>query len=276
MRDFHCIGPWAQNKRYLRSWDARPHHAPIYHLLWAYGHAKTIAMLDSNRPPVAGARRFQDIGHGVLVVGVGGGSGSGKTTLARHLEAAIGSDLCAVVSQDSYYRDLAHMEFEERQRVNFDHPKSVDATLMAEHVNELRSGRDVTLPQYDFARHVRFPEGRGLKARPLVVIEGILVLVWPEVRELMDLCVFVDAPEPVRLGRRLERDVSERGRDAEGVLSQYYGSVRPMHQQFVGPSAQFANLVVDGEGNLDASVSRVVQALTAIVELRPKRLTESG
>lgn len=198
---------------------------------------------------------------GALVVGVAGGSGSGKTTLASRLMQAVGSDLCAVVSQDNYYHDLGHIDFQARTEVNFDHPESLDAQLMTSHVKALLEGGDVSVPQYDFSRHVRRSTERVIGPRPLIVVEGILVLVWHQLRDLMDLCVFVDAPSDVRLSRRLRRDVSERGRDPEGVLAQYHATVRPMYREFVGPSSAHADLLIDGQGDLDTSVAMVVDRL---------------
>ncbi len=196
-----------------------------------------------------------------LVIGVAGGTGSGKTTLASALQETLGSQLCVTVSQDSYYKDLSHLEFAERATVNFDHPDSLDSDLMVEHVARLKNMQSVVLPEYDFAQHVRVGQGRYVQARSVIIVEGILVLVWESLRELMDVSVFVDAPEKVRLDRRVKRDVAERGRDVEGVLEQYYATVRPMHQEFVEPSSKSAQLVIDGEGELNHGVHSVMKHL---------------
>ena len=198
-----------------------------------------------------------------IVIGVAGGTGSGKTTLATALQTELGEHVAVTVSQDSYYKDLAHLDFAERARANFDHPDSLDFTLMTSHVGTLKECNDVTLPLYDFAHHVRLATGRPVHSRPVVIIEGILVLVWKPLRDLMDITVFVDAPEKVRLNRRLKRDVAERGRDVQSVLDQYYATVRPMHQTFVEPSANNAELTIDGEGNIRHSVGTVLDRLHA-------------
>ena len=196
-----------------------------------------------------------------IVIGVAGGTGSGKTTLATAVQTKLGADVALTVSQDSYYKDLAHLDFVERARTNFDHPDSLDFTLMTSHVRALKECKDVMLPLYDFAQHVRLATGRPVHSRPVVIVEGILVLVWKPLRDLMDVTVFVDAPEKVRLNRRLKRDVAERGRDVQSVLDQYYATVRPMHQTFVEPSAKDAELVIDGEGNISHSVVTVLDSV---------------
>ena len=200
-----------------------------------------------------------------VVIGVAGGTGSGKTTLATAVQAQLGDSLCVTVSQDSYYKDLAHLDLAERARTNFDHPDSLDSFLMTSHVAALKQGREVTLPEYDFAQHARRSEGRVVGPRPVIIVEGILVLVWRSLREIMDMTVFVDAPEQVRLDRRLKRDVAERGREVQGVLDQYYATVRPMHQEFVAPSSRHADLLIDGQGHLAGSVDKVLKWLDSSV-----------
>jgi len=196
-----------------------------------------------------------------IVVGVAGGTGSGKTTLASALQASLSSELCVTVSQDSYYKDLMHLDLADRAKMNFDHPDSLDADLMVEHVAGLKKMQNVVLPEYDFSQHVRVGAGREVHARPVIIVEGILVLVWESLRGLMDLTVFVDAPEKVRLDRRVRRDVAERGRDVQGVLDQYYATVRPMHKEFVEPSSKNAHVIIDGEGDLKHGVQLIINRL---------------
>lgn len=198
-----------------------------------------------------------------IVIGVAGGTGSGKTTLARAIEQRLGPDRCMTVSQDSYYRDLANLSFAQREKVNFDHPDSLDSSLMVQQVQELRAGRSITQPVYDFSQHARRPLGRRAYPKPVILVEGILVLVWPELADLMSLSVYVDAPEKVRLDRRVRRDVAQRGRDVQGVLDQYYATVRPMHQAFVEPSATRASMIVNGEALLSKSVDSVLAKVDA-------------
>lgn len=180
-----------------------------------------------------------------FTIGIAGGSGSGKTSLTRALVGMIGPRECAWLDHDSYYRDLAHLPPTERAEVNFDHPDSLDSALMARHVHELRTGRAVERPVYDFATHSRTAATRRVEPRPLVVCEGILLLAVPELRDSFDLRVFVDAPADVRVLRRLQRDIAERGRTVDSVVHQYMQTVRPMHERFVEPARATADLVLD-------------------------------
>ena len=198
-----------------------------------------------------------------LVVGIAGGTGSGKSTFARRLVWAMGQDAAVVITQDNYYRDLAGMSMTARARVNFDHPDSIDADLLADHVEALKRGEPVDMPRYDFVRHTRHSEGEQLEARPVIIVEGILVFVWPMLRELLDVKIFVDADSDLRLLRRVRRDIADRGRDLESVLSQYASTVRPMHEQYVAPSRAEADLIVPGSGNNEVIVELLARAIKA-------------
>jgi uridine kinase len=186
-----------------------------------------------------------------FVVGIAGGTASGKTTLAERAAARVGA---ALVTHDRYY-------FDADASTNFDHPDSLDTAGLAAHLDALREGRPVDLPVYDFATHRRAPRTERLAPRPLVFVEGILVLSSADLRRRFDLTVFVYATADVRLIRRVRRDIAERGRDLESVLSQYLATVRPMHETYVEPSAAHAALVLDGEGPLDGEVERLLAAL---------------
>lgn len=199
-----------------------------------------------------------------LVVGIAGGTGSGKSTLARRLARRIGQDDCTLVSQDNYYGDLTHLGLQARARVNFDHPESVDADLLIEHVRALKRGESVMTPRYDFSRHARATGGTELLSRGVILVEGILVLVWPALTELMDVKIFVEAPDDIRLLRRMRRDIADRGRDVDSVLGQYEETVRPMHDQFVRPSRGLADLIVPGEGDNQIVVKFLAVALKAL------------
>ncbi|MDJ0498083.1 MAG: uridine kinase [Acidimicrobiia bacterium] len=187
-----------------------------------------------------------------VIIGIAGGSGSGKTTIAEAVVAAVGDNTVVLVQHDSYYRDLPHLEFEERSKVNYDHPDSLETELLIHHIEELRAGREVHRPVYDFAVHRRTDKTVLVRPEPVVVIEGILVLSEPDLRKTMDLRIYVDADADLRLMRRLRRDIIERERTFESVMQQYEQTVRPMHLQFVEPSKRYADIIVPNGYNAGA------------------------
>jgi len=195
-------------------------------------------------------------------VAIVGGTGSGKTTLANALAAALG-DRCAVIDHDSYYRDLSHLLPADRAAVNFDHPDSLENDLLALHLERLRNGVPIDKPCYSFATHTRLPRTERIAPRPVVVVEGILLLAVSELQRSFDLRVFVDVDADVRALRRLRRDVSERGRTVDGVFAQWLETVRPMHLRFVAPARRQVDLVVSGEAPLADAVGAIVAALPA-------------
>lgn len=199
-----------------------------------------------------------------LVVGVCGGSGSGKTTLTDRLVGRLGP-LATRLSFDSYYRDLAHLPPAERAVQNFDHPDSLDAGLLARHLDELAAGRSIAVPGYDFARYVRTSDLTLVEPRPVVVVEGILLFAHPELVERLDLAVFRDCPEPVRFARRCERDVTERGRTPGSVLAQFEATVKPMHDRFVEPGRSVAHRVVTHGEDLDLVVDELAASIQRLV-----------
>ncbi len=200
-----------------------------------------------------------------LVIGVAGGTGSGKTTVAEEIIRRIGPQRLVSVHQDRYYRDLSHRPFEERARHNFDHPDAIEETLMVEHIEALRSGESVPLPVYDFARHVRTREVEWAEPKPVILVEGILILAVAAVHNLLDVRLFVDTDPDVRLIRRIRRDLSERGRTVASVVEQWIQTVRPMHLDFVEPSKRNADLIIPEGGfntvALDLVISRIEQEL---------------
>lgn len=179
-----------------------------------------------------------------FTVALAGGSGSGKTSLTRALVGAIGPRQCAVLDHDSYYRDLSHLPLEVRAEANFDHPESLENSLLARHLADLRQGLAVQRPSYDFTQHARRPQTTLVEPRPIILCEGILLLAVPELRDAFDLRVYVDTPADVRALRRVQRDIVERGRTVESVVQQYLSSVRPMHERFVEPARDTADLVL--------------------------------
>ena len=197
------------------------------------------------------------------VVGVVGGSGAGKTTLVRGLVDRLGSD-ASVLWFDEYYHDLVHLSPADRAVVNFDHPDSLDVDLLVAHLGDLLAGRSAEVPVYDFSTHTRAGRTRRVEPGPVVVVDGILVLAFPAIRRCLDVSVFVDAPAEVRLSRRLDRDVRERGRTPESVRAQFAATVAPMHEAFVSPCSEFADLVLDGQGDLSANLDLVLGRLAAV------------
>ena len=183
----------------------------------------------------------------VLVIGIAGGSGSGKTTLMKRLVEQFGDDV-TVVSHDNYYRRHDELTYEERCLINYDEPAAFETDLMARHLDALRNGRSIQCPVYDYTIHNRSDETFTIEPRRVIIVEGILIFADEELRNLMDIRIFVDTDADIRLCRRIKRDVNKRGRTLESVLTQYQETVKPMHEQYVEPSKKYANLVVPEGG----------------------------
>ena len=201
-----------------------------------------------------------------LVIGVAGGSGSGKTTVVRRILEALGDSRVPVLEHDRYYRDRNDLRLEERAALNYDHPDSLETDLMVRHVHELRAGRPVQVPVYDFARHARTEETETMAAGRALIVEGILIYTDPGLRKLMDVKVFVDTDADTRFIRRLQRDIAERGRTVESVIDQYLGSVKPMHLEFVEPSKRYADIIIPQGGHNPVAIDmllRLIRGLTS-------------
>jgi uridine kinase len=201
-----------------------------------------------------------------IIIGVGGGSGSGKTTVVRRIVDALGTTDVSVLEHDRYYRDHPELRLEERAALNYDHPDSLETDLLVRHVQELRAGRDVEVPTYDFARHARQATTHLVHARTAIIIEGILIFTDPALRTLMDVKVFVDADDDTRFIRRLQRDTAERGRTVPSVIDQYLGTVKPMHLDFVEPSKRYADVIVPLGGHNQVAIDMLltlIRSLTA-------------
>ncbi len=198
-----------------------------------------------------------------MLVGVAGGSGAGKTAIVRAFAGRVGEARSVVLQHDWYYRDLSSVPRAERARRNYDHPEALETPLLVAHLEELRRGCAVEAPRYDFTTHAREPETRRVEPRELVLVAGILVLDDAALRDVLDLRVWVEAPDDVRFLRRLARDMEERGRGQESVIVQYAESVRPMYVEFVEPSRRFADLVLQGQGELSAAVRKLEGAVEA-------------
>jgi uridine kinase len=200
-----------------------------------------------------------------ILIGVAGGTGSGKTTVANEILRRVGRRHIAHLNQDRYYRDLDHLTEDERIRHNFDHPSAIEEPLLIAHLEALKAGRPAPVPVYDFTRHLRTDEVEVMAPRPVILLEGILILAIATIRELLDVKIFVDTDADVRFIRRLRRDMAERGRSVESVITQYVTTVRPMHLEFVEPSKRWADLIIPEGGfnkvALDLVISRIGQML---------------
>ncbi|MBR3224017.1 MAG: uridine kinase [Atopobiaceae bacterium] len=179
----------------------------------------------------------------VLVVGIAGGTGSGKTTFAKAVMSKL-EGKATFIAHDSYYRAHDNMPYEERAKLNYDHPDAYETDLLVHHLEELKAGRSIEVPTYDFSQHNRVPQTTTVTPSPIILVEGIMVLADERLRNLMDIKVFVDVDADIRILRRLKRDVEERGRSVQSVMDQYLATVRPMHYLFVEPSKIFANIVI--------------------------------
>ncbi len=194
-----------------------------------------------------------------LVIGIAGGSGSGKTTVAQEILNRVGPDRIAFLQHDSYYKDLTGLPPTQRAEVNFDHPNSLETDLLISHVVSLKEGRAIQVPIYDFSRHSRTDQTFMVAPHRVILVEGILIFVEPALRELFDIKIFVDTDADIRFIRRLERDISERGRTTESDIKQYQLTVRPMHLEFVEPSKRYADVIIP-EGGFNTAALDMVAA----------------
>ncbi|HEX6796827.1 MAG TPA: uridine kinase [Ktedonobacterales bacterium] len=208
-----------------------------------------------------GAHMERHEGRRPLVVGVAGGTGAGKTTVARAIIEAVGPQRVAVLSEDAYYREYAHLSEAERARINWDHPDAIETPLLLAHVRDLLAGRAVERPVYDFSAYARAPQTVRVEPRPVVLVEGILIYVDPALRALCDVKVFVDTDADLRFIRRLQRDVADRGRTVENVVQQYLATVRPMHLAFVEPTKRYADIIVPEGGENQVAIELLRGAL---------------
>jgi len=203
-----------------------------------------------------------------LFIAIAGGSGSGKTTIAQSVVDLVGRDKVVYLQQDAYYRDQSHLDFDERAKINYDHPDSLELELLVEHLDALRAGQPIERPVYDFENHTRTAETYTLVPEPAVIVEGILLFADPELRERFDVRVYIDTEADVRLMRRIQRDIVERGRSIESVLEQYQKTVRPMHYQFVEPSKRYADLIIP-EGANTGAIGTVSSMILHFLARRP-------
>ncbi len=201
-----------------------------------------------------------------LVIGIAGGSGSGKTTVAQGILQRVGTDRIAFLQHDSYYKDLGGLPPTQRSDINFDHPNSLETELLIEHIASLRDGKPVEVPIYDFSTDSRTNRTFTIQPRNVIIVEGILIFTEATLRGMFDVKIFVDTDSDLRFIRRLERDITERGRSTESVIRQYLSTVRPMHLEFVEPSKRYADIIIPEGGFNSAALDMVVARIEALLK----------
>jgi uridine kinase len=200
-----------------------------------------------------------------LVIGIAGGSGSGKTTVAQEILQRVGPDRIAYIQHDSYYKDLTGLPPAQRAEVNFDHPNSLETELLISHIEQLKAGKSIKVPIYDFSTHSRTDKSFTVNHRGVIIVEGILIFADASLRSLFDVKIFVDTDPDVRLIRRLQRDITERNRTVESVIKQYQSTVRPMHLEFVEPSKRYADVIIPEGGFNTAALDMVVARIESLL-----------
>jgi uridine kinase len=203
----------------------------------------------------------------MLIVGIAGGTGSGKTTVVRKVIDGFPNSEVIVLPQDAYYKDNSHIAIEERQKINFDHPDSVEFSLLIEQLGDLKGGRDIEMPVYSYLTCIRSKETITVRPARVALVEGILILTDSKLRDLLDIKVFVDADADDRLGRVITRDIAERGRSVFDVLERYHGTVKPSHLQFIEPSKRYADIIIPGGGENQVGI----EVLISIIEKHLQR-----
>ncbi|MCR5369762.1 MAG: uridine kinase [Clostridium sp.] len=196
-----------------------------------------------------------------IIIGIAGGTGSGKTTLADKLVNSFGREEVSILRHDAYYRRHDEMTYEERCRLNYDHPDAFDNELLVEHILALKEGRAIDMPVYDYTVHNRSDDTIRVNPAPVIILEGIMIFAEPELCELMDIKVFVDTDADVRILRRIIRDVNERGRSLDTIIRQYLTTVKPMHEQFVEPSKRHADLIIPEGGRNEVALDMLIQRI---------------
>ncbi|HET9496024.1 MAG TPA: uridine kinase [Chloroflexia bacterium] len=200
-----------------------------------------------------------------LTIGVAGGSGSGKSTVVRALTDAVGAGNVAVLPHDAYYRDYGHLPFEARTQVNWDHPDALETSLLVEQLSDLIEGCPIMRPVYDFVNYTRLPKPEPVEPRPVIIVDGILILSERALRDLLDIKVYVDTDADIRFIRRLQRDIVKRGRQLSSVVEQYLRTVRPMHLEFVEPSKRYADLIIPEGGYNRVAIDMLVARVRAVL-----------
>ena len=203
-----------------------------------------------------------------IIIGVAGGTASGKTTVSQNILQAVDTEHLAYLEHDAYYRDLSHLPLEQRREFNFDHPDALENELLIAHLEKLLQGQLVQVPVYDFATYIRTDQLNIIKPRPIILVEGILIFVDKQLREMMDIKIYVDAPADLRFIRRLKRDISERGRSVNLVIEQYLETVRPMHLEFVEPSKRYADVIIPRGGRNVKAIDMIVAQIQRMLDVQ--------
>ncbi len=193
----------------------------------------------------------------MILVGIAGGTGSGKTTLVNKLIEELGEEKTIVIPHDNYYKDRSHLPVEKRKKINYDHPDAFETDLLITHLKKLQQGNFIEMPSYDFSTHTRQDKTTIIKAKPVIIVEGILVLAEKELRDLFNIKIFVDTDADIRVLRRMMRDINKRNRSVESVYEQYLSTVKPMHESFVEPSKRYADIIVP-EGGLNEVAKNII------------------
>lgn len=199
------------------------------------------------------------------VIGIAGGSGSGKTTVIRKILEKINAENAIILQHDWYYKDNPHLSLHDRSQLNYDHPEALETSLLIAHVKELVAGRPVTAPQYDFSKHLRKKDTQLIRPEKILIVDGILIFRDEELRNLMDMKIFVDADSDHRFIRRMERDIKERGRSRESVVSQYLQTVKPMHDLFVEPSKRYADIIIPHGGQNSVAINLFIAKIESVL-----------
>lgn len=203
-----------------------------------------------------------------VIIGVAGGSGSGKTTVCNKINNYFAGKSIVMIEHDSYYRDQSHLSFEERLETNYDHPFAFDTDLLIEHLTKLRNNESIEVPVYDYSRHTRSEETIHVEPQDVIILEGILILDDKRLRELMDIKLYVDTDADLRIIRRIERDMKERGRSLDSIIHQYLSVVRKMHEQFVEPSKKYADIIIPEGGHNIVAIDLVITKIRMILHER--------
>lgn len=200
-----------------------------------------------------------------IFIGITGGTGSGKSTIAKEIYRQFGEDCIAIIEQDSYYKDQSHLSMEDRVKTNYDHPNAFDNNLLVSHLESLLNGHSIQKPSYDFSIHNRIEDTTKVEPKEIVIVEGILILEDPRIRELLDIKIYVDTDADVRIIRRMVRDINERGRTMESVINQYLNVVKPMHNQFTEPTKKFADIIIPEGGHNKVAIDIIVAKIKEVL-----------